>query len=431
MILTDFGVTRRSTMLSNGVRLVVFERPCMPVAIRAMFLSGSRYDPPGKEGLAHFTEHMIVSGTKNHPSKEALARYVEQFGAYKNALTSTEVMGIVFDFGDPADFTVLATLLGEFLHDSILDPIVLEKERGAIQTERQSSEANPAQFVHRLARIVQFQGTAVGRSTIGSEESINAINLDDITSYYHHMVSSGRLAIVMSGGVTLEEAEAEFERSLKPFSSPLTTQPERPLPIARSTPLAVKQYRDTEQVQLVYGFRTSAAYAIDEPALQMLGSVLGRGGSSRLFRKLRFETGLVYGVGAGQGSLSDAGTWNVSTACRKEDLNRVLSIIQETLREAIAGDITSEELALAKQRLVKSQRLALQTSEDWADAHTSTALLRPDDKSTILDYLATLQTVTLGDLQRVATHYFGSDAWYAAMCGNLDVEEAQQLPALT
>ena len=68
MKLEDFGVERQETILSNGVKLILFNRKGMPVNIRVSFLAGSRFDQIGKEGSAHFLEHMLVAGTKNFPT---------------------------------------------------------------------------------------------------------------------------------------------------------------------------------------------------------------------------------------------------------------------------------------------------------------------------------------------------------------------------
>ena len=80
LTLSDFGVARKEVVLSNGLKLVVFERPNTLVAIRVLTFAGSRFDPADKQGLAHFVEHMAINGTKKFPTKDKIAAYIEEYG---------------------------------------------------------------------------------------------------------------------------------------------------------------------------------------------------------------------------------------------------------------------------------------------------------------------------------------------------------------
>lgn len=101
---SDFGVKKTATTLKNGLRVVIFERKGAPIALRLCFLAGSRFDPPGKEGLSHFTEHLIISGTKSYPSKDKLAMSIEELGGTISAFTSSDVLGVEIELGDSSDF---------------------------------------------------------------------------------------------------------------------------------------------------------------------------------------------------------------------------------------------------------------------------------------------------------------------------------------
>ena len=92
--LSDFGIKRESGILRSGVRLTVFRKPSAPIYTSFAFLSGGRFDTVGKEGLAHFMEHMIVAGTKKFPTKDKLAEYLESYGGAFHASTGNEVMNL-------------------------------------------------------------------------------------------------------------------------------------------------------------------------------------------------------------------------------------------------------------------------------------------------------------------------------------------------
>ncbi|MDD2898658.1 MAG: insulinase family protein, partial [Desulfuromonadaceae bacterium] len=55
--------------LDNGLRVVCVEMPHLHAAELAIYLKvGGRNDPPGREGLSHFLEHVLFRGTAEFPS---------------------------------------------------------------------------------------------------------------------------------------------------------------------------------------------------------------------------------------------------------------------------------------------------------------------------------------------------------------------------
>src|SRR4051812_22420040 len=92
----DPGVFTIDT-LSNGIQ--IFHRSCnqlfgLPkLACCVLVKAGGRDDTAGKEGSAHFFEHMPFRGTKQFPSLEELTYDIERNGGYVNAFTTDEATG--------------------------------------------------------------------------------------------------------------------------------------------------------------------------------------------------------------------------------------------------------------------------------------------------------------------------------------------------
>jgi predicted Zn-dependent peptidase len=416
MHLSDLGIHRSQARSKSGIPVITFERVGTPISLRLAFKAGSRFDPVGKEGLAHFAEHMLVSGTKNRPTRDAIARYAESFGAYKNAATGIEMMEIVVDFGDPADLKDMLELLREFLEESIFNPETFEKERGVIQSERATHAANPARRVGELWQLLFFQETAVGRSVIGSEDSINAISLDDITHYVQNQLTQTSAVLVTSGGSTA----AKIAEAISDWQLPVGRIDNEPptLPHSRQRTVMMEPTSHTDQVHLIWGWRSCGMDEADRIALDMLASIVGSGGSSWMYQRLRQERGLVYSASAGQTSLSDAGTWTMRTACADSHIPEVMDVLRSIVTDIKAGAITEEELEHVKQRMIKGLRLATQTSSFWADYHLDTVLLAKNREATLLDEIAALETIKRNDLVRVADTYLRDDAWYLAAAGS-------------
>ena len=58
---------------------------------------GSRDEPNGYEGLAHFLEHMLFLGTARYPSPDEYQQFISQHGGSRNAYTSFEHTNYFFE----------------------------------------------------------------------------------------------------------------------------------------------------------------------------------------------------------------------------------------------------------------------------------------------------------------------------------------------
>src|SRR3989344_1073645 len=415
--LEELGVRLKETTLSNGCRLILYERPEMPLAINVVFLSGSRFDKNGKEGTAHFLEHMITAGSSKFPSKDKLAAYIEQYGGIFGASTSDDTMNIRVSLGDPSDVSKAFDVLHEILLDPFFEEKILETERGSVLREIGETISNPQRLIWEIYDKLFFQGTEIGRPTAGSEDSIPLISKEDVSDFYKNNLVSGMMALVASGGVKLDSLVKEAEgKILLPKSERFILN--KDLPVIRNNPVMIEYDKDADKVYLVFGFRAVGENNVDIYPLRVITNVLGGGRASMLSKKLRYERGLVYTVSAGVHKLSDAGTVWISTSILKEKLQETLDIITEEIRRVIQEGLTEEEVNFSKNKIVKSQRMAMQTSELWAGFNSYAEVVGPK-VITLSDYTKGIEAVTPEDTKKVAQKYFTPNNWYLAMHGNV------------
>src|SRR5687768_5350625 len=133
--LKQLGATRHEEVLANGLRVVLYERPGMPVTIHATFKAGSRHDTPGKEGLAHIVEHMCVSATKDFPTRELLSAYIETELGRRNAHTSSDLLWLDVHFADGEDMPKAAYVLDQMINYPLFKAQEFKHEKGAVQRE--------------------------------------------------------------------------------------------------------------------------------------------------------------------------------------------------------------------------------------------------------------------------------------------------------
>jgi predicted Zn-dependent peptidase len=425
LTLKDFNVTRESFNLPSDAHVVLFNRPKMPVHILIASIAGSRFDPIGKEGLAHFVEHMLLAGTKTYPTKDLLAGYMENLGGSIGASTGSDQLNIHISLGDPNDTTLAIKLVSDVLLNALFDKTTIEKERGAILRELESEKANPRRMLGEITNSLVYQNTNVGRSILGSAETINSITREDLLGFYKDMTKGSLLTIIVAGDLTKEDLQNILESNL---ALPKGNRPQlgTELPIYRDK-VTDYLFFNNESLETCLSFRTSNIIHEDTKALNILGSILAGGRTGVLTKRLRYERGLVYSVGAGNDASFDGGDFGVSTSIDKNTLQEVLDIICSEIKRMSDKGPTEDELCLVKNRLIKSIRTSMQTSGSWVGGHAYRDLYYPNDIWTIEDYLKNIEYVTVGDVKRVAKKYLTTDNWYLSLTGAVDDDFIQNI----
>lgn len=417
---SDFNITKHSAVLSNEVRVTLFERPKTPITIQLDFLSGSRFDPVGKEGLAHFTEHMVAVGTKKFPSSDVMATFIGGLGGSYNASTGLDTFSIFVSLVEPEDFPQAVTLINEMVNSPLFDLKTIETERGSILRELGMKESSPEDYLSVVRRSLFLQDTLCSRPTLGSRETIEAITKKEIVSYYDTMLTSGRAGITICGGISMDEVVKGLESGLVMRKSSRFVIKEA-LPIIRNRVIEIKRYTTNDQLNIDFGFRACPMYTEDEVPLALIGNIMGDGFASALYKKLRFEKGLVYYVSAGYGGSVDRGSFSVTTGISKKNLQEVLDIICGEFERATLGKIAAEELEFFKTRRIKSQKRIMQTSGSWVDFHAYDELIGNKKRLSLPEFLKKVSEVTLDDITRVSKKCLTKGSWYLAVCG--DIEE--------
>ena len=120
--------------LSNGVKVWFKQLPGVPnVSVSAGIAVGSAADPPGKEQLAHFTEHMLFSDHDGRTEQE-IKDAVEGLGGRRNGITYSDHTYYYVTIGREHGLFAIEWLAG-ILSPHEMDPAVVERGRQPVQNE--------------------------------------------------------------------------------------------------------------------------------------------------------------------------------------------------------------------------------------------------------------------------------------------------------
>lgn len=396
--------TAQKRVLPNGLTIIVQQDRSAPVgSVQAWCGTGSvDEDRHLGAGLSHILEHMLFKGTKTNPAN-AIAQKIQNVGGYINAYTSFD--RTVFWIDVPKDGVPVALeVLSDAMMNSILPAEEYAKEQEVIRREFAMGMDDPDRMAGQLLFATAYQRHPYRLPVIGLLDVFNQLTSDQVMAYYRARYVPNNLTFIVVGDVEPDAVckqlgdffQAHPARSLQPVFIP-----SEPPQLGR---------RETHQDFVTELTRLSLAWHIPEithpdvPALDLLSTVLGDGRSSRLYRQLREETGLAYGVSAFSYTPGDPGLLGIDATVEPEKRDAARDLILKIIEDIQGSGVTPEELAKAKKISLSHHISALTTMRGQASDLGSNWFLTRNLNFT-RDYLDAVQKLTADDVRLVAAKY--------------------------
>jgi predicted Zn-dependent peptidase len=412
--------------LSNGLRVLTAPLPhAQSVACYVMLAAGSRYEDEGNRGIAHFAEHMFFKGTEKRPTARDLSMEVDKIGGEFNAFTSKEYTGYYIRCaGEERD--VALDVLVDMLRNSKFDTDELEREKGVIIEEMNMYMDTPRDYVSSVYEELLFGANPLGWETLGTRETIKSASRQTFLDYLGHWYTPRRMVVGVSGMIG-DDLLPTLEDLLGDMAGNGTGTP-APAQVERSPEPKVHVHRkDSDQANVCLGVPT---YPIDHPdryALQLLGTVLGTGMSSRLFLEVREQRGLAYYVYAMNSAFTDTGTLFSQAGVDLHRAEEAVEVIATEFRKLAEEAVPAEELE--KARALAKGRFVLQTeSPNGLILFGLRREVLEGQAAEPTEVLAGLDAVTADDVLRVAQDVIGGQGMRLAVIGPFD--DASKFEAL-
>lgn len=361
----DFGVDFNEIVLESGVKLYSFYKPNSPIYFRVYFYAGSQFDGD-KPGLAHFCEHIMVSGTEKYQTKAILNEKIQEIGAKSNAFTNKQNLWITFDLADKTDLSEMFERVDQILNHSIFNPNIIEKERGAILTEQTRNTSNPSQYISVLQSSLLFQGTNMENPVLGFDESVKNITREDLINYREKYLTNGHVSYFISGDFN-EQMVIELLNIINNKRQPIEIN-NTELPIIIDKKVLLKGVKDPEQNYINLATRVSPIVSkVDRVSGDIFSAIFGQGNTSRLHKILRNEKGLIYGIQSNLSNNPEFASFSVSTSCKIKDSKEVIKVIQDELSKIIEEGVSGEELDRTKKNIMRNIKFASETAKFWVE----------------------------------------------------------------
>ncbi len=343
-------VSPEVTVLANGLRLIV-QRESISDTVSVYGAVKNRPElqvPKGKEGVDRILSDLFSYGSTSL-DRVAFQEALDEIGAEASAGTrfSLRVLSEHFDRGM------------ELLADNLLHPALPETAFKAVKPRTRQAVAGQLQSPVYLSqraflKAIYPENDPTWRQA--TPETVSSIELEDVRAYYEKVFRPDLTTIVVIGNIMPEQAKAAVTKYFGAWKA-TGAKPETDLPpVPRNKPTATTipdQSRVQDDVTLGQTFELTRQDA-DYYPLQLAMNVLsGAFYSTRLYRDLRENTGLVYSVGAGLESSKTRSVFYVSYACDAPNVSKARTLVERNLRDMQARAITADELLQAKTLLVR------------------------------------------------------------------------------
>jgi len=391
-------------ILENGLTILVREDRSAPVVTaQAWCRAGSITE--GKQmgaGLSHVLEHMLFKGTATR-GVAAIAQEIEAKGGYINAYTSFEQT--VYYINLPSEnWQTAVDILADCVMNATIPDDELKKEKEVILREMAMNVDDPDRHANRALWATAYTAHPYRHPVIGYPDIYNRITRDDVFAYYKKMYVPNNLVFAVVGDIKADTIVARLRELTKNFKmgaiEPLVVPAEPPQ-------LSLRERHEETAVNLSrlhLAWHVPAMTHPDVYALDVLGIIAGSGRSSRLYRAIRQEKGLVHSIECGAYTPGYPGIFEVEAIADADKRIAATAAIRAEMGRFANEPVTDAEFNKAIKMVVAGHLEKLKTMEGQASdlAHNFILTGDPNFGDT---YLANVRKVRPEDLRRVAKFY--------------------------
>lgn len=349
--------------LPNGLRVLVLERPALPLLSAALVVkSGAETDPPRAAGLAAFVAALLTQGTETRTAT-AIASEIEALGATLKAEATwdaTIASLTTLSANSDAAFALLADVVR---HPKFASAEIKRLRRQTLDELRLTFEEPGT--VARLGAARVILGTSpYAHAAAGTPASIARLTPDEIAGFHRRHFAPDNALLVLAGNIT---AEAGFALAGKGFGdwkpAPRDDEPASSADAIAKPRAVLIDMPQAGQAAVVVGAPGIPRTAADYFAGEVANAVLGGGYTSRLNQEIRIRRGLSYGARSTLAAMRGGGLFTARAQTRNASAAEVAQVMLAELSRLGSEDVPPDYLAARQAVLAGEYPRQLETNE--------------------------------------------------------------------
>lgn len=392
----------------NGAKIIYVEdKDAEFTYFTGEFKVGAVDEEKGKEGAAHFLEHMAFKTTLNM-SEYDRKKTLNIMCVNKNAYTGPYSIRYVFSSLNEL-FEEGFKIYVDGITNCKFDKDDVAKERKVILEEYQRGLSNPNRFASRVSYRKRYKNAEFSHDVIGTKTSIQKLSANDLKAFYQKFTPD-KLTIYGGGKMKGGDYKKLMEKHLGKFLF-MKDFRSKPQPIGQpiEKPKFYAFNKDNAQTQVVMSFNIFNFKDERRPALNYIVSALnGLGG--RLNDEARDRQGLLYNIGTDYECNENDGLFVLAFGCVSENVPKVLKIFKDCLKDIATNGLEQDEFTKIKNGIkvgLANAKISLnrKINNAYGDMRYYSRLLTDKER------YAELENVTNENIKQVAQYLLDNQSY--------------------
>lgn len=401
--------------MPNGVRVLLVERHDLPVLQIGFIVTRGAAD--AMPGVAEFASSMIFQGTSSRSDKDVMR---EMSGLGWSAWAQHDAYGLVIrSLG--SDLTRNFPGICGLFQSASLPPERFEQTRKRRLALLAEITNDGDQILDRaIAEKIYPQGHPYHQTLLGDENALRSITREQVEDFYRTQLRPDQMVVIAAGDITRSVLVHYVNDGFNHWRGKAAPRDQPPpqvtsLPPGDAIVLIDRPSFNQATIRLAApGIERSHP---DFETLNVLNMILGQSFNSRLMKNLREQRGAAYNTGSSFSARRGAGPFVVSGEVPTEEAGDSIREILKELDRLRTTPVSSEELAVAKSKYLRSVSLEFTSVEGTLNALYRLAVYEQGADS-IAALPQDLEAIVPQRLQRVAREYLAANRFKIFVVGD-------------
>ena len=391
--------------LPNGLHVILHQDNSTPIVnVSVLYHVGSKNEPKGRTGFAHFFEHLMFEGSPNI-ERGQFFKIIESAGGQLNANTSND-RTFYFETLPSHQLELGLYMESERMLHATIDSTGVATQKEVVKEEKRLRVDNQpygSVLAETFSRV--FEGTPYEWTPIGSFEDIDAATNDDFKDFFETFYVPNNATLAIAGDIDVEQTKQLVK---KYFGEIPKGSKEIPRPNVKMKELGNIQAEIFDNIQLpavIQAYQMAEQGSEDYYAMQMLTTLLSGGESSRFQKEIVDNKELAIAAGSFPFALEDAGVFIsfgiMNMGKTTEELQAAMDFEIDRVKTELIDDKEFQKLRnQIENNFISSNGTVRGIAESLANYHVYFG-----DANLINNEMERYMAVTKEDLQRVAKKY--------------------------
>ena len=346
----------------NGMKVFGIEQDELPLVQFNIRLDGGLLlESPEKVGVSNLLANVLTRGTANRTAAE-LEEAIDLLGANINVFSGRQYFTISGNTLS-RNYNETMKLVEEILLEPRWDEREFDLAKQSVLSQIAQQQSNPNSIAtNEFNKLLYGEDNIQSFSTLGTEESVQSVTMDDLKGYYEANISPAVAKMHIAGPINAAQVTRSMLTLVARWETKAVALPEPQVP---EWPSESKVYfydvPNASQSVLRIGYLALPETHEDYHPATVMNYILGGGGfASRLTQELREGSGYTYGIRSGFSGSNLPGPFSISSGVRSNVTFEALDLIREILAD-YPDTFTEQDLVNTQSFLLKSNARAFET----------------------------------------------------------------------